>query len=364
MPVNVDVERAREILRSRWEEISKTEPKDFVKDKELSKAIERSINSKTKSYRYAILTQVLAKATDPSVDCRCLQKKRGGPGAFDARSLCRKVIVDFDGENDRVLGGSGDPYVSKPLRHKEISKRYRNEIKDKRGWDNLHFVLNRVEGENDPDFTRKILNQMLLEIKRRLSKIAVTYPTPSRISLDQAERLIRGYLSKPSEGARPEVIACSLFRTFGEISGLYDKVILSKTTAANYFLRRVANIECYDSEGNIVKAVEPKDRELTKADVMDKLPKIRERGVSEFLFVTSKGVREGEEEEIKNLIKTEFESGRNIYIDDPVELSKRLLTLFGEEGRKKFLENAERILEEGDYPYKHRKEWAELLEEL
>jgi hypothetical protein len=316
-PVEVDAEKAKEILRERWEEISREEPKDFVKDKKLSEVIRSSVNSKTKLFRYAILTQVLAKVANSSADCRCLQVKRGGLGAFDARSFCKKVVVEFDRENDSVIGqpASGDPYVSKPLRHKEFSERYRNEIKDREGWDALCFILGKVEEVSNPDFTRLVLDQILLEIKRRLSRISITYPTP-RLSLEQMEGLIREYLSKPSEGARLEVVAYSLFRTLGEIFDCYDEVFLSKTTAPNLFMGRVANIECY-LKGRLVKAVEPKDRELTKGDVEEALRKIRGREVSEFLFLTGKGVKADEKEEVEEIIRREFKSGRNIYIADP-----------------------------------------------
>lgn len=364
MSTVVDRETAKSILETRWNKITKTEPMDFVEDEDLRKAINRSINSNTKSYRYAILTQVLAKSTNALVNCLCFQKKLGGLGAFDARSLCMKVVVDFDRRNQSVLGGSPDPYVSKPLRHKEVSKLYRNEIKDKKGWDDLYLVLNRVEQENNPDFTRKVLDQILLEINRLLSRTAVTYPAPRRVSHANVVGLIEGYLLEPSEGVRPEVIACALFKTLGEIFGLYDDVTLSKTTAANYFLRRVANIECYNSENRILIAVEPKDRELTKRDVEERLAKIREAGVSEFLFVTTKGVKIDDEDEIKILIKKEFGSGRNIYVADLLQLSSILLSILGEEGRKSFLNNIKNILEEGEYAYRHRKEWAELLGKL
>jgi hypothetical protein len=35
--------------------------------------------------------------------------------------------------------------------------------------------------------------------------------------------------------------------------------------------------------------------------------------------------------------------------------------VLGEGGRRKFLENMKEALEKGKYPYKDRKEWAELL---
>jgi len=359
----VDDKKAKEILLSRWEEISRTKPKNFIENSEISEAIERSINSNTKSFRYAILTQILAKVTNPSIDCRCLQTKQGGPGAFDARSLCRKVIVDFNRRNESVLDGSGDPYVSKPLRHEEISERYRSEIRDKKGWDALCFLLNRVEEENNPNFTSKVFDQTLLEIKRRLETIIIVYSTPSRISIDQLHRLVMEYLSEPSEGARLEVIAHSLFKTFGGISRQYDRISYSKTTASNHFMGRVADIECY-LNGKRVKAVELKDRELTKHDVEESLIKIRESEVTEFFFVTTKEVREKDRKDVEWLIEREFEKGRNIYIIDIGNLSRTMLELFGEEGRKIFLVNTNEVLEELKYPYEHRRKWAELLGSL
>ena len=339
------------------------EHKNFVEDSEISEAIERSINSNTKSFRYAMLTQILAKVTNSSVDCRCLQTKRGGPGAFDARSFCRKVIVDFDRRNESVLSGSGDPYVSKPLRHEEISERYRSEIRNKKGWDDLCFLLNKVEEENNPEFTSKVFDQTLLEIKRRLETTSVVYPTPSRISIDKSHRLVMEYLSEPSEGARLEVIAYSLFKTFGEIYGQYDKISHSKTTAPNHFMGKIADIECY-SNGKRVKGIELKDRELTKHNVEESLSKLRKSAVSEFSFVTTKGVSEKDRKDIEWLIEREFEKGRNIYIEDIEGLSRTMLTLFGEEGRKKFLTNTNKVLEELKYPYDHRRKWAELIDIL
>lgn len=359
----VDDKKAKDILLSRWEEISGKKPENFVEDINISGAIERSINSNTKSFRHAMLTQILAKATNPSIDCRCLQKKRGGPGAFDARSFSRKVIVDFDRGNESVLSGSGDPYVSKPLRHEEISERYRSEIRNKKGWDDLCFLLNKVEEENNPEFTSKVLDQILLEIKQRLETIKVIYPTPIRISIDKSHTLVMEYLSEPSEGARLEVIAYSLFKTLGEIYGQYDEISQSKPTAPNHFMGKIADIECY-LNGKLVKGVELKDRELTKHNVEESISKISKSEVTEFSFVMTKGVNENDRKDIEGLIKREYEKGRNIYIEDIEVLSRTMLILFGEEGRKKFLNNTNNALEELTYPYEHRRKWAELLDNL
>jgi hypothetical protein len=72
-------------------------------------AIIRSINSKTKTYRYVLPTQLLAKATDSALDCRTIQANAQMIGAFDARSVCQDVIVPFDRATESVLGGSAEP---------------------------------------------------------------------------------------------------------------------------------------------------------------------------------------------------------------------------------------------------------------
>src|SRR3990172_5870666 len=63
---------------------------------EIQQAVGRSINSTTKSYRYVLPTQVVAKVVDPALDSRSVQEGSDLAGSFDARSLCHKVIVPFD----------------------------------------------------------------------------------------------------------------------------------------------------------------------------------------------------------------------------------------------------------------------------
>jgi len=169
------------------------------------------------------------------------------------------------------------------------------------------------------------------------------------------------YLSEPSEGARLEVISNSLYKTFGEISGQYDEISYSKPTASNQSEGKISDIEC-KSNGKPVKGVELKDRKLTKQQVEESLLKLHKSNILEFSFVTTKGVHGTDIEDIEEIIKREFEMGRNIYVEDIDGLSRTMLTLFGEEGRKKFLVNTNNILEELKYSYEHRSKWAKLID--
>ena len=130
-------DEAREILRVEWAKISALAEakklKDWLSNPKLLEAVNLSTNSPTKTYRYVLPTQVLSKLADSSLDSRCLQASRGGYGAFDARTVAHEVIVPFDQQNENVLGGSQEPYVSNPLRVSEVSAINRGAQKNKLG---------------------------------------------------------------------------------------------------------------------------------------------------------------------------------------------------------------------------------------
>lgn len=69
------------------------------------------------TFKYILFTAVLAKATDSSINPLCLQKKSELPGAYDARTVCHKVVVPFEMETlEKALGGSNEPFLNKPAR--------------------------------------------------------------------------------------------------------------------------------------------------------------------------------------------------------------------------------------------------------
>lgn len=75
------------------------------------------INGDRKTYRYMMFVGLLVAVTDRRLHPRCLQLKAKCNGAFDARSLCKNVVVPFEKTYLKGrLGGSCDPYVSNPAR--------------------------------------------------------------------------------------------------------------------------------------------------------------------------------------------------------------------------------------------------------
>ncbi|WP_137513908.1 restriction endonuclease, SacI family, partial [Escherichia coli] len=95
------------------------------------------------TYRYILITGLLAKATDPRVNPLALQANAPVDGAYDARSLCHSVIVGkVEGPFlEGKLGASNEPFLNKPARYM------------------LHSSDNPVRRGND-----KVLQQLSIDI--------------------------------------------------------------------------------------------------------------------------------------------------------------------------------------------------------
>ena len=360
--------KAKKILDSTWGTISASAVKgplgDTVDDADLRNAIQRSIRSRTKTYRYVLPTQVLAKLAKHSLDCRSLQVAHGKRGAFDARSLAQSVIVPFDAVNNGVLGGSPEPYVNNPLRVPSVSQTHSKPQKDKQGWSDLCLVLDTVETKRDQQFTEAVFRQVLIEIHRCLAEVSVSYPVPIRVSLEKTLSTIGQFLAEKSGGDREQAVAGALFGIIGERFGLYKTVRRAAINASDKASGLVADLECISDSSTVELAVEVKDREITVAQIESKLHNARSKKVSEILFVAQKGLDPEEKVSIPARIESEFASGQNVYILDLATLARVVLSLTGEAWRPRFLHEVGRQLEEYHSDIRHRRAWASLLSEL
>jgi len=329
----------------------------------LKQLIHNCLTSKIKTYHYVLPTQLLCKSVDPSLDAHSLQVAYGKPGAFDARTIAHKVIVPFDQANYRVLGGSPEPYVSKPLRCPAVTAQYREQQRQRSDWDDLIQVLDAVENANDEIFTGQVFDQVLFEIHKLLADVVVTYPTPNRVSLHSTYQLVERYLSEKSGGDRIEAVCTALFQIIGERFNIFDEVRREKVNAADASSGMVADIECW-LDGKIVLLVEVKDRSLTLTQLDAKLDIARSRKISEILFIAEQGKEQTEEKVITARVSSEFTSGQNIYVANFFDFSLGVLILFGETGRVDFLDRVGKELDRVNSPISHRRAWANLLKQV
>ncbi|MBQ6419161.1 MAG: restriction endonuclease, SacI family [Synergistaceae bacterium] len=112
-------ENAAYILNSAYVQAS-AEPNFVCVHKDF---IDYVIDNTHLTYKYILFTAILSKAADESINPLCLQKQSELPGAYDARTVCHKVIVPFEMEIlKKAIGGSNEPFLNKPARFPELSK--------------------------------------------------------------------------------------------------------------------------------------------------------------------------------------------------------------------------------------------------
>ena len=234
---------AQAIVTSSWTGIIKQSPIVEARNfpEAIREAIERSINSRTKTYRYVLPTQLLAVLTDSTLDCRAIQEGSGLAGAFDARSLFPRVIVPFDRQNHNVLGGSTEPYVNNPLRIPAVLPQYSGPQKDKAGFKDLCNVLGYAHRHKSE--VGALFSAVLAAIARRLVGTHIIYPVPNRISLEQTMYVLESFLGSRSGGVRLQIVSVALFRCMGQLLNLFSKVrsgILMQQTRAQARLRTLS----------------------------------------------------------------------------------------------------------------------------
>ncbi|MCD6241443.1 restriction endonuclease, SacI family [Candidatus Bathyarchaeota archaeon] len=369
--VEIDFNKASKILDSLWEEVTKIPEEEldtynYVDDKDLRAKIKELVNSKTKSYRYAIITQLLAKKVNPNINCLSIQAQASIEGAFDARSLCREVLVNFERRKlSDALGGSPDPYVNKPLRHARFSleKETLRHIKDKRGWNILCQVLNYVEKKNDPKLTEKLLKQALLEARKRYLKIphklAVKKP-PFKIDIPKLKEILEKFLSKPSGGARCQSVIYALIKVFNERVKAFEEITTAKSTAANSFTGRLADIECRDKDGALKLAIAATE-ELTLGKLDEELSKAAKRNISR-IFVVAHKIRIKPDQAQSLIDEYITKHGMDIVMVSLINLVIFMTTLLNDELRLKFLNEVSQALQEMEY-YDDLEDWKNVLEE-
>jgi hypothetical protein len=307
-------------------------------------------------------TQLIAKTVDSSLDCRAIQAGASLAGAFDARSLCHSVIVEFDRENHNVLGGSKEPYLNNPLRIHAITKKYRAAQKDKHGFDDLRAVLDFADSESQA--APYLLRKVLAAVRRRLEGVGIVYPVPNRISLHQTERLFSDFFATRSGGTRMQAVAVALFRTLGHRFHVFADVRSANVNAADLQTGIAADLECVDDAGAVVLVVEVKDRLLTIHQLQDKLPLIREKGIGEIIFLVQGGIDPENQAEAAETIERQFVTGQNVYVCEFSPFLQTCLVLFGEKGRRDFLVTIGEELDRLRADLAHRQDWCGLLHAL
>lgn len=276
-------------------------PNSSCKHKEF---IDYVIDNTHLTYKYVLFTALLSKATDETINPLCLQKHSTLVGAYDARTVCHKVIVPFEMEVlKKAMGGSNEPFLNKPARFTELSK------------------TNAVRRGNDQNILNALCDNLpKIETKENAFQCLV-YLLCKLISIrDKKEKL--SIFTVSDEASVPYKLFSFIIKALensyeGEIltlmvSGVYHLLYIRLPNAtvevhpvnqSGASSREVSDLDIYIGD-NLISSNELKDKDYAETDVRHAADKVIQSGGTKLLFI--EGPRANPTSNFKQSIEAEY----------------------------------------------------------
>ena len=320
----VDHRDAQRVLEQAW---SDTNQAQIVPPIPLKNLIEKvfAARSGSKGFKYVLVTGALAKAVSPEIHPRALQAGSSLRGAYDARSLCHKVVVSFEKTKGNLFGMSNEPFLSKPLRHPEHYKD-NPQLRNKSMATALHDALELIR-EAEPEDVHSALVHMLRLGKMRSQSIKAAV-TIAHCTLSLCETFLAQFLTKADGGARLVAIWASILKLTNEDAD----VRVYNPNSSDTYAKTTGDVEVFEEE-TLVSASECKHRPLNLDDIEHGLQK--NRTGTEYVFVTAAGLQRGQESLIMHRIR-DARKGADVSLIDAHAEFPLFLKMLGPHRRKNF----------------------------
>lgn len=238
------------------------------------------------TYRYVLFTNLLAKTVNSHANGLALQAGANLNGAFDSRSLCHDVVVDFDRSAEYLagkLGLSNEPYLNKPARYPAIS----SENAVRRGRDRTILetcidILGGLEGQAD---ARAALEDAIFYTMQRQTLVAEASEIDGDAALHNIlVKFAKDVLYESNEGESCAILVGLAFYVQGRSHGRDFDIRIHPVNQAGSSSREVLDIDVYE-RNSLRYTAEVKDKIFTVNDVDHAARKVRAAGVEQFFFV-------------------------------------------------------------------------------
>jgi SacI restriction endonuclease len=278
----VDRDAATEVLRKAIE-VARGEFSEMPETQWLQE-VGMVMSGKHLTFRYILVTALLGKATDGQVNPLALQAGADLVGAYDARSLCHKVVVPLERSLlARAFGGSNEPFLNKPARFTTISPE--NAVKSG-GDKSLLILVHQVLSELQT--SQQAFDALCHAVKCAIDKQVTFNENLVRLPSSQGSHLeiiefLEAFLAESIEGQTAAIaVGTVLSLHFGGL-GKFECVThpVNQSGASS---REVADIDI-KKNGQIFVSIEVKDKLFKKQDVEHAAFKVSQYGLSSLLFV-------------------------------------------------------------------------------
>lgn len=361
----VDKDVAKTILEIQWQYVENNHSVDFLDDEKYREELEwvsRILDGKAKTFKYILVNAALAKAANPDIHYRALQRQSTLEGAYDARSLGHDVLVPFEKLHGERLGGSNEPFVSKPARFPEVHPD--NPTRNRDELEVLYTLLQKCEehAAADKEYPLAFLREVLKAFQELDPRRVKFDPPPVRLSFEKCKRIIESFLEVSGGGERLVVVSAALLDAI--ISSFNGDMSLKAypTNWADTYANTAGDIEAFLEEERMM-AVEVKDKPLTESDIPHAIMKAKEFEITEYLIIVGAGISKGNEDRIEDLIENYLDDGFNLYVWDFPKDVYSILKVVREDGRREFISRVGYYLNHISASMDSKTAWKETLSE-
>lgn len=238
-----------------------------TKNNDISNRIKKILDGTHKTYKYILVNGLLAKSTNSAANPLALQAGSELKGSFDARSLCHKVLVQFERDFlHNALGGSNEPFLNKPARFTELSTT--NAVrrgKDKESLLSLIHIFSTIKSSKDAKAylacALHYLNDSIQKLQA-LSEGAVNY-NPTLVEIYE---FILSFCEQSFEGETLVLIVATLEKIYySNLKGRYS-IIAHKVNQSGASSKEIGDIDIF-KDGVFKYAIEVKDKDFTSYDI-------------------------------------------------------------------------------------------------
>lgn len=365
MSIKLDEEKAEQVLQREWNNVQSSDETEYI-DQHIAQKIREIFTGNLLTYKYILMTNILGKATNPDIHMRSMQAGENvevhpleGKGAYNARSLGHKVIVEWEKENGERLGGSNEPFLNKPARYPEFAMENasRSQSKQQRLYNLLQTLEDQTNsGDLDP---LNVLRQALYEFLQ-LEPQTVDYEDPSDVPHRKLAPLVKDYISTSGGGERLAAVTAGVYRTYYSQAGDGWEIDAEHANTADEFSKSAGDVEVFREE-SLVRAAEVKDKPAERSDIQHAITKAREAELGEYLFIIGAGWQsQSEKQAALNDIENAPIELILIYPDELLSMLK----FVGDAGRVEFTRVVGEYLNDMRATSSNKDDWKTLVESL
>lgn len=248
-----------------------------VGDTKIEQKIRNVICGSHLTYRYILLTGLLAKSVNIHANSLTLQSGSDLRGAYDARSLCHDIIIKSNFEKDYLenkIGGSNQPFLSKPARYKELS--LDNPVRGKENKEILSDTIDALKGIKTSIEAFERLTTAIYYTHTRKSSKDLTLSTEN-VSANSIKEVLR----QPHNGITLTILSLmGIYCMFGDKFKIVTGNVYQSGSSSNEIL----DIDLY-KKSKAVKSIEVKDKTASSSDIYHAIKKSTENNVTNLLFI-------------------------------------------------------------------------------